>query len=95
MDVVSPVTATKQDADDPTEPRSLRPAHARRFKRAIDELNTLRDEIAAYIPDANWYLAMESLNLMSGPSHAGYGDRAQKQNVICSHNLYNSGGGDW
>lgn len=74
---------------------ALRPEHRRRFKKAIDELNALRDEIAAYIPDANWYLAMETVNLMSGPSHAGYGDRAQKQNVIESHNLHSSGGGDW
>jgi len=73
----------------------LRPEHRRRFKKAIAELNALRDEVATYIPDANWYLAMEDLNLVSGPSHAGHKESAQKQNVIESHKLWHSGGGDW
>lgn len=75
--------------------RRLRAEHARRFKKAVDDLNKLRNEVAEYLPDVNWYLAMSSLHLMSGPSHAGLGERAQQQNVLDSNTLDYSGGGDW
>lgn len=80
----------------PEHGKTLTENERRRFKRAVDDLNRLLEEVRAKgIHDANWYLGMEILYLMRGPSHSGYKESAQGQNILASEPLKRSGGGDW
>jgi hypothetical protein len=74
----------------------LRPEHRRRMRSAVSALNNLMVEIREYMPAANWYWeAGGSFYLLDGDSHAGIGERAQYQNIICSELLKHGGGGGW
>lgn len=74
----------------------LRPEHRRRFRRLVNVLNRLRDEVVAGdFPDACYYLANDELNLLSGPSHDDRGLTPFRDRVLDSTILHRSSGGDW
>ncbi len=67
-----------------------------KFKRLVKGLNDLMFELqdADGYPGANYYLAMETLHVMRGPSHDD-GDTARQDRSMVSADLWSSGGGDW
>lgn len=68
----------------------------RRFDKAVAELNALLIELREEHPDANYYLAMDDLNVMSGPSHdINYHGSPRQDRVLHSGHMPYSGGGDW
>ena len=66
----------------------------RKFMTLCKKLNTLLEEIQKTEPEANYYLAADTLNLMKGPSHDNE-CRALRSNVVVGVVIPNSGGGDW
>ena len=75
---------------------AIKPEHVRRFKRYVAQLNKLMREVQEYAPEANYYLACDTLNLMLGPSHEDTpASGAIYGNVGADATLYCSGGGDW
>jgi hypothetical protein len=66
------------------------------FRRHVRGLNKVLADIRGYCPEANFYLACDSLHVMSGQSHVGHtGEKACQKNSIVSESLFHSGGGDW
>lgn len=69
-----------------------------RFAEHVRQLNELLMEIREKHPGANYYLANDSLHLLSGPSHddvAGGVCRARQDRSMAVVTLRGSGGGDW
>jgi hypothetical protein len=66
-----------------------------RFEYAVEELNSIMDELRKDYPKANYYLDDDNLNLMKGPSHEGHSAKPKKERVICGLHLKHSGGGGW
>lgn len=78
----------------------LAPALERKFRRAVQNLNEVLTAVRKDVPDANYYLAMEDLNLLSGASHDRSGGSARhdvprQDRIMASATLWHSGGGDW
>jgi hypothetical protein len=82
----------------------LKPEHEKRFNELVAGLNALRASIARYFPHANYYLAEDTLHLMSGPSHGPADDEphygsvntdAHPERSLCSRRIAHSSGGDW
>ncbi len=67
-----------------------------RFNRAVQSLNKLMSELQEQDPEGGWnyYLAMETLNIMRGPSH-GSRDEMLQENSVVSATIYSCSGGDW
>lgn len=65
-----------------------------KFRRQVKALNKTILEAREIWPEAQYYLASEGLNLMSGSPHTGAGD-AHPERVIETQNLIFSDGGDW
>lgn len=75
-----------------------RRAALREFSRAIAELNHACAVLREWHPEANLYLAADTLHLLSGPSHDDMGTgglKARRDRSIISGQLRNAGGGDW
>lgn len=73
---------------------TLRPEHARRFRRLVANLNRLRAEVEADGFDANWYLNTNTLSLMDGDSR-DEDDAPRRDRELCHAVLDQSSGGDW
>jgi len=67
----------------------------RRFKADVRALNKTIDEARTVWPEAEYYLACATLNLMSGAHHEGKGARARPDRVLASAVLKHGDGGDW
>ena len=70
----------------------------RDFAKGMNLLNGVLERVMEYEPDAGYYLAMETLNLMVGPTHEGTGpglSTARPENVALAHSFIKAGGGDW
>lgn len=68
--------------------REPTPQEIAKFKRACKAL----DELGR--AGFHLYLANDTMNLMTGPSHSDRG-RAQQENVSESAHICGAGGGDW
>lgn len=88
----------------PTAKQRVKAEHRKRFRKAVEELNEVMEEVREYIPKANYYLANDVLNLMVGASHDDGGSvqygwsagmQPQYQRVAEEAILWNSCGGDW
>ena len=79
----------------PAEDR-IKPEHLRLLRRRVKALSALIHKIRKYEPDANYYLE-DAFNfyLLVGPSHAGYGEQSQQQNIAAKEHLAHAGGGGW
>lgn len=66
----------------------------KRFVAICEELNDLLREIRVKSPEANYYLAEDSLHLMKGESHS-LGGKPIHANSVESVRIAHSGGGDW
>lgn len=75
----------------------IKPAHAKRFHKLIRELVIPLEEIRKYEPQANYYLANDCMNLMTGPTHEDMNEdeRPLYENIAEYEILYGSDGGDW
>jgi hypothetical protein len=85
---------------DPHRPASdrIKPEDHRAFERAVASLNRVLKRVHTYEPEANYYLANNTLNLMVGPSHGeldGLGDDPHQERVANDVLLHYSSGGDW
>ena len=70
----------------------------KRFRKAVKDLNKAQKDLKKFYSQANYYLAMEDLHMMIGPSHTDENIRigvAKQSNILDSCRLDNSGGGDW
>lgn len=68
----------------------------RDFAKGINLLNRVLARVQEYEPEANYYLAMETLNLMLGASHEdGLGMKPRQDRVALDAAIWQSGGGDW
>lgn len=67
-----------------------------RFKRAVQSLNKIMSELQEQDPEGGWsyYLAMERLHAMRGPSHDDR-DKMLQENSVVSAVIYSCSGGDW
>lgn len=68
--------------------------HQKRFDRITRQLEDLLTEVREYEPEANYYLANDTLNLMIGPSHDDR-EHALHENVALSRTIPGIDGGDW
>lgn len=66
-----------------------------RLKHIGKLLNELLADARRDHRDANLYLAMETIHLMTGRSHEGFGDRPRPDRSIASVLVPGFGGGDW
>jgi hypothetical protein len=66
-----------------------------RFIRAAKELNSALEEARQEWPKAEMYLAVSTLNLMSGPHHEGKLEDAKPERILASVKLKHTDGGDW
>ena len=74
----------------------LAPEYRRRFRRLVSGLNKLiADMRSGPHPQAEYYLACDTLNLMSGPPHEGVCAVAHPERVLDCQTLDFSDGGDW
>lgn len=71
----------------------IKRTHRNEFLRIADQLNNLMKEIQEYCPDANFYVAMETLHLMKGVSHDSQGKHTE--NSIESKSINSLSCGDW
>lgn len=64
------------------------------FRRHVDGLNRLIEQVRTRIPDARYYMEGESgLHLMSGPSHEDGVSRHDR--ILCGAQLEHSDCGAW
>ena len=66
----------------------------RDFEKYANKLNDVICRIREYNPNANVYLAMENLCLMSGFAHDDYG-RKHQENIVTCVAITSADGGDW
>ena len=66
----------------------------RDFEKYANKLANVLKRIREYKPEANAYLAEDTLNLMSGETHDEYGHKLPENSVT---HIYMNGfdGGDW
>lgn len=66
------------------------------FRHRVEQLNEWLERIRVKHPAANFYLANDTLNVLSGPSHDDAATpRPRQDRVMASARLKHSGGGDW
>ena len=71
-------------------------AQQQKFLKLVQGLNDLLVDIRKKTPNANYYLAEDSLNILSGESHDGRNSEIKRQDrVMVYERLLHSGGGDW
>lgn len=70
------------------------PTAARRFYRAAQSLEKLLADVKEHFPDASYYSASGTLNLMLGDSHDA-DERGQQDLVAYSAHKLTIEGGDW
>ena len=92
-DVLVIVNSGAKDAQDLL--KMYVPDANRRLKKGLMELNKLINDVRKVFPNANYYLSMETLNLMLGDSHTRDAERDQQQLIAEYGTLETSGGGDW
>lgn len=63
------------------------------FRRHVDGLNRLIEQVRKRIPDAQYYLESEDLHLMSGPSHED--GEGRQDRILYTVRLEHSDGGAW
>lgn len=73
----------------------LTASEQRRFRRAIRSLNDLIEEVRQRLPEAGYYLANDTLHLMSGSSHDERSAHSRQDRILINERLRFSGGGDW
>ena len=67
-----------------------------KFLKLVQGLNDLLVDIRKTTPNANYYLAEDTLNILSGESHEGqYCEILRQDRVMIGARLARSGGGDW
>ena len=72
------------------------PKANKRFEKIVSNLNKLIREVQKTFPDANYYLANDTLNLMLGPSHAsGCNQMPNSEFVAVYAHIDCASGGDW
>lgn len=64
------------------------------LSKRVKSLNDLFNEVKKIYPDAEYYLANDSLHLLSGPSHDD-NEKPRQERILATSTLFNSGGGDW
>ena len=74
--------------------KGIKEKDIRDFEKYAKKLNDVICRIQEYNQDANVYLAMEDLCLMSGRSHDDYGYK-QPENIVTSVIITSANGGDW
>ncbi len=67
----------------------------RDFEKYAQKLSDLIVRIREYCPDAQLYLACESLHLMNGPSHGHPELGMEKGESVTDVLIKYTGGGDW
>ena len=71
-------------------------AQQQKFLKLVQGLNDLLVDIRKTTPNANYYLAEDSLNILSGESHDGRNSEVKRQDrVMVYERSLHSGGGDW
>lgn len=65
------------------------------FVRAVNTLNDLMERVREYEPEAELYLAMDSLHLMIRPAHEGRRGEAREDRSALSWTITHADGGDW
>lgn len=73
----------------------IKKRHIKKFIKLANELDLLIKEIKEYYPTANYYLAMDTLNLMKGESHGGMNQSPLRENVVEGVHIRTLSGGDW
>ena len=67
-----------------------------KFIKLVKSLNSLLEEVRKVTPNANYYLAEDTLNILSDESHEGHLSEIKRQDrVMVYERLLHSGGGDW
>jgi hypothetical protein len=67
-----------------------------KFIKLVKSLNSLLEEVRKVTPNANYYLAEDTLNILSGESHEGkFGLIKRQDRIMIGECLVHSGGGDW
>lgn len=74
--------------------QGIREKDIRDFEKHANKLANVLKRIRYYKPEANAYLAEDTLNLMSNEPHDKYGRKHQEYSVV---DIYMNGfdGGDW
>ena len=74
----------------------IKQKHINKFIKLANELDLLMKEIRKYCPEANYYTAMETLNLMQGQTHDDTNYQSPlHENVIEGISIEGLDGGDW
>ena len=71
--------------------------HINKFVKLANELDLLMKEIQIYCPNANYYVTVDTLNLMKGETHNSndFIQSAIRENVVEDVHIGSLGGGDW
>lgn len=65
-----------------------------KFRTHVRGLNEVLEALRESYPNANYYLALETLYVLSDESHDENGN-ARQDRILLLEYLRNSGGGDW
>lgn len=95
-----PVRRVRRSRQRPTTPvadpeQPIREEHLRRFTRLVKQLDHLLDEMRAYCPAAEYYLANATFCLLNGPHHAGNPYPQPLQENIVAEARLRADNGDW
>jgi hypothetical protein len=66
-----------------------------KFRKRVQDLNRIMEDLRTFYPDANYYLAADSFHAMKGPSHDDQQCKPLHENSLDYVTLWHSGGGDW
>jgi hypothetical protein len=69
--------------------------HIRKFHKLCESLGILQDEIRAYLPDSEYYVANGNIHLMTGDSHTGSQGIPHQERVAATSCIGWIDGGDW
>jgi hypothetical protein len=72
----------------------LKECHIDRFEKAVKELNSLMSDIRKYLPNANYFLANSTLNVMND-DHLSFPDSEEQECIVANKTLKHSSGGDF
>lgn len=75
--------------------RGVREKDIRDFEKYANKLNIVITRIREYCPEAQYYLASEVLNLMTGPSHSCPQLGIQKGEIVAQVLMKYTSCGDW
>ena len=75
--------------------RGVRAKDIRDFEKYAEKLNVVITRIREYCPEAQYYLACETLNLMNGPSHSHPELGIQRGEIVAEVSMKYTRGGDW